>query len=144
MHPAHGEATPRGGAPHGDGTGNNSVQKRFAVKINRVVEPWFPERRVFLKSDTDTRFIRLRPVTQLAAYAVGGAVLCWAILATAIVVMDSIGSGSYREQAKRDLETYSERLDALAGQRDASVETGAGRGGGGGGGGGGAGRGEEQ
>ena len=109
-------------ARHGDGTGSDSVQKRLAVRINRVVEPWFPERRVFLKSDTDTRFIRLRPVTQLAAYAVGGAVLCWAILATAIVVMDSIGSGSYREQAKRDLETYSERLDALAGQRDARAE----------------------
>lgn len=98
------------------------MQKRLAVKINRVVEPWFPERRVFLKSDTDTRFIRLRPVTQLAAYAVGGSVLCWAILATAIVAMDGIGSGSYREQAKRDLETYSTRLDALAEQRDARAD----------------------
>ncbi|MAC81271.1 MAG: peptidase M23 [Rhodobacteraceae bacterium] len=98
------------------------MQKRLAVKINRVVEPWFPERRVFLKSDTDTRFIRLRPVTQLAAYTVGGGVLCWAILATAIVAMDGIGSGSYREQAKRDLETYSARLDALAEQRDARAD----------------------
>ena len=98
------------------------MQKRLAVKLNRVVEPWFPERRVFLKSDTDTRFIRLRPVTQLAAYTVGGTVLCWAILASAIVVMDSLGAGSYREQAKRDLETYSERLDALADQRDARAD----------------------
>ena len=95
------------------------MQKRLAVKLNRAVEHWFPERRVFLKSDTDTRFIRLRPVTQLAAYAVGGAVLSWAILATAIVVLDGLGSGSYREQAKRDLETYRHRLDVLAEQRDA-------------------------
>ncbi len=95
------------------------MQKRLAVKVNRAAERWFPERRVFLKSDTDTRFIRLRPVTQLAAYAVGGAVLSWAILATAILVMDGLGAGSYREQAKRDLETYRARLDALADQRDA-------------------------
>ncbi|MEM8728376.1 MAG: M23 family metallopeptidase [Pseudomonadota bacterium] len=96
--------------------------KRLAVKFNRLMEPWFPERRVFLKSDTDTRYIRLRPATQMAAYAVGGAVLCWAILATAIVVMDSLGSGSYREQAKRDLETYRDRLDALSVHRDARAE----------------------
>lgn len=98
---------------------DDSMHKRFAVKVNRFAERWFPERRVFLKSDTDTRFIRLRPATQLAAYAVGAAVLSWAILATAIIAMDSLGAGSYREQAKRDMETYRGRLDVLAAQRDA-------------------------
>ena len=122
MHPRQGKPAGKAGAPPWGWDRINSLQKRLAVKLNRVVEPWFPERRVFLKSDTDTRFIRLRPVTQLAAYTVGGTVLCWAILASAIVVMDSLGAGSYREQAKRDLETYSERLDALADQRDARAD----------------------
>jgi len=32
----------------------------LAVRIHSFLERRFPERRVFLKSDTDTRFIRLR------------------------------------------------------------------------------------
>jgi murein DD-endopeptidase MepM/ murein hydrolase activator NlpD len=82
------------------------------------MEKYFPERRVFLKSDTDTRFIRLRPATQLVAYAGTAAVVAWAIIATAVLLMDSIGSGNFREQAKRDQITYQERLNALSAERD--------------------------
>ncbi|MGV6847201.1 MAG: DUF5930 domain-containing protein [Marinibacterium sp.] len=98
------------------------MQKRLAVKVNRALEPLFPERRIFLKSDKDTRYIRLRPITQLAAYGTGALVLGWAILSTAIVVMDSLGAGSYREQARRDLDVYRGRLDALSEQRDARAD----------------------
>lgn len=44
--------------------------------------------------------------------------VAWAIVATAIILMDSIGAGNFREQAKRDLHAYQMRLDALADQRD--------------------------
>lgn len=98
------------------------VRTRLAIKIHAVLENHFPERRVFLKSDTDTRFIRLRPATQLAAYAGASLLVAWAIVATAILLMDSIGSGNFREQAKRDQRTYQERLNALASERDARAE----------------------
>ncbi len=45
------------------------MRSRLAIKIHSMLERLFPERRLFLKSDTDTRFIRLRPGTQLMAYA---------------------------------------------------------------------------
>ena len=98
------------------------VRTRLAIKIHTFLERKFPERRVFLKSDTDTRFIRLRPETQLLA--LGGVVLfvSWSIVATAIVLMDSIGAGNFREQAKRDQMTYRERLNALSQERDARAE----------------------
>lgn len=86
------------------------------------MERVFPERRVFLKSDTDTRFIRLRPVTQLFIGAGASAVVAWAIIATAVLLMDSIGSGNFREQAKRDQDMYQERLNALSLERDARAE----------------------
>ncbi len=86
------------------------------------MESLFPERRVFLKSDNDTRFIRLRPITQLIAYAGVSAVVAWAIIATAVLLMDSIGSGNFREQAKRDQRVYQERLNALSAERDARAE----------------------
>lgn len=78
-----------------------------------------PERRVFLRSDTDTRFIRLGPVTQLVAGGGSIAIVAWAIIATSILVMDAIGAGNFREQAKRDLQTYETRLNDLASERDA-------------------------
>jgi murein DD-endopeptidase MepM/ murein hydrolase activator NlpD len=102
--------------------GDELVRTRLAIRIHTLLERAFPERRVFLKSDTDTRFIRLRPATQLLAFTGGALVVAWAIVATAILLMDSIGSGNFREQAKRDQQTYQQRLNALSGERDARAE----------------------
>jgi murein DD-endopeptidase MepM/ murein hydrolase activator NlpD len=86
--------------------------------LNTALERWFPEQRLFLKSDSETRFIRLRPAT-LAIGAVGGSVLlAWTIIASAILMMDSIGAGSARDQAQRAGQVYEERLNALSQDRD--------------------------
>ena len=98
------------------------MRTRIAIKIHSMLERHFPERRVFLKSDNDTRFIRLRPGTQLIAFAGSALLVAWAIVATAIILMDSIGSGNFREQAKRDQRTYQARLNDLSSQRDARAE----------------------
>ena len=98
------------------------MRTRLAIKIHTVLERFFPERRVFLKSDTDTRFVRLRPSTQLVALTGSTALIAWAIVATAIVLMDSIGSGNFREQAKRDQSTYQARLSDLSAQRNGRAE----------------------
>ncbi|MGH1465742.1 MAG: DUF5930 domain-containing protein [Cognatishimia sp.] len=95
------------------------MRTRLAIKINALLERYFPERRLFLRSETDTRFIRLRPSTQLLAFAGSSFIVAWAIVATAILLMDSIGSGNFREQAKRDQETYQLRLNEISNQRDA-------------------------
>lgn len=98
------------------------VRTQLAIKTHAILEKYFPERRVFLKSDNDTRFIRLRPATQLVAFAGSAALVAWAIIATAIVLMDSIGAGNFREQAKRDQRTYQARLNDLSAQRDGRAE----------------------
>lgn len=95
------------------------MRNQVVIRLHSFLERVFPERRVFLRSDTDTRFIRFRPATQLVAFAGASAVIAWTIVATAILLMDSIGSGNYREQARRDQETYEMRLNALESQRDA-------------------------
>ena len=92
--------------------------RRIASAIDAMLEKRFPERRLFLRSDTDTRFIRLKPATQLMVAACGAAVVAWAIIATAVLFMDSIGSGNFREQAKRDQENYQLRLNTLSDERD--------------------------
>ena len=87
--------------------------------MNAFLERWFPEQRLFLRSDTDTRFIRLRPHTQLLAFTGSALLVAWAIIATAVLLMDSIGAGNFREQAKRDQRTYEDRLNYLSSERDA-------------------------
>ena len=98
------------------------MRTRLAIKIHSALETLFPERRVFLKSDTDTRFIRLRPITQLVAFTGSALLVAWAIVATAIILMDSIGSGNFRAQAKRDQGTYQARLSDLSAQRNGRAE----------------------
>ncbi|SFE33357.1 Murein DD-endopeptidase MepM and murein hydrolase activator NlpD, contain LysM domain [Sulfitobacter brevis] len=98
------------------------MRTRLAIKVHSLLESYFPERRVFLKSDNDTRFIRLRAGTQLIAFAGCTALVSWSIVATAIILMDSIGSGNFREQAKRDQRTYQARLNDLSSQRDGRAE----------------------
>jgi len=92
---------------------------RISHRINAALERWFPERRLFLKSDTDTRFIRLRPATQAAGLFGSGLVLAWAIIATAVLLMDHLGAGSAREQAQRAGRIFEARLAALSADRDA-------------------------
>ena len=94
------------------------MRTKLAIKTRAFLERHFPERRLFLKSDNDTRFIRLRSSTQFVALAGCSIMVAWAIVATAIILMDSIGSGNFREQAKRDQRTYQARLNDLSAQRD--------------------------
>ncbi len=99
---------------------------RLAYRINTTLERYFPEQRLFLKSDTETRFIRLRPATQAIAIAGGSLAVGWMILATAIILMDSISAGSGRDQALRQQALYEQRLNALSQDRDARADEAAG------------------
>ena len=87
-----------------------------------MLEKRFPEKRLFLRSEDETRFIRLTPETQLVAWTGGTLVIGWTIISTAILLMDSIGSGNFRAQAQRDQLLYEQRLNALADERDARAE----------------------
>jgi murein DD-endopeptidase MepM/ murein hydrolase activator NlpD len=94
------------------------VTGHLSYRLNAALERVFPEQRLFLKSDQDTRFIRLRPVTQAVA-AVGGALLmAWLIVASAILLMTSISAGSAREQAQLSGHIYEQRLEVLSKDRD--------------------------
>jgi len=98
------------------------LKARVLHRLHSVIERRLPEQRLFLRSDTDTRFIRLRSETQLIALTGSALVVGWAIIATAVLLMDSIGSGSIREQAKREQVAYAARLNELSAQRDARAE----------------------
>lgn len=94
------------------------MRTRLGQALHTWLERRFPEKRLFLRSDEQTRFIRLKPETQLVAWVGSGFLVAWAIVATAILLMDSIGAGNFRAQAQRDKLTYEERLNVLSEERD--------------------------
>ncbi|NIZ10817.1 DUF5930 domain-containing protein [Pseudooceanicola sp. HF7] len=98
------------------------MRKRLAIRGHALLERHFPERRLFLRSEDETRFIRLKPGTQLIAFAGSAALVAWTIIATAILLMDTIGAGNYRDQALRDQQTYQASLNAMAVERDLREE----------------------
>ena len=101
--------------------GTEPLKTRLLSKLDSLLERWFPERRVFLRTDTDTRYIRLSPLTQFGAILGVGLFVIWSIFATAFLLIESIGSGNLREQAMREQEAYEARLNTLSAERDASA-----------------------
>ncbi|WP_241963384.1 M23 family metallopeptidase [Paracoccus suum] len=77
-----------------------------------------PEQRLFLRSENGTRFVRLRPATQLAAMGGTALVFGWSIIASAILVTDAISAGSAKDQTGRAQLAFEQRLDALSAERD--------------------------
>jgi murein DD-endopeptidase MepM/ murein hydrolase activator NlpD len=104
--------------PTGETIRDELVTGHFALRLNAALEHWLPEKRLFLKSDTETRFVRLRPSTQAIALVVSVAVVAWTIVASAILMMEQVGTGSAREQAARSGEMYEQRLNDLSADRD--------------------------
>ncbi len=95
------------------------MRSRLTIRTHALIERFFPERRLFLRSDTDTRFIRLTSETQAIAFVGAVTFVGWTIVATSILMMDSIGAGNFRDQAQRDQITYQQRLNTLSAERDA-------------------------
>lgn len=98
------------------------MRQPLSHRLNARLQRIFPEQRLFLRSDTETRFIRLSPLTQFVAISGSALVIGWTIIASAILLMDSITAGNARDQAARDQQMYEDRLNAMADQRDLAAE----------------------
>ena len=95
------------------------MHNRLINKVNHLLDRAFPEQRLFLRSEDGTRFIRLSPLTQALGWTGSAAFFAWSIIATAVLLMDSIGSGNFRDQAQREKRLYEQRLQTLSEERDA-------------------------
>lgn len=95
------------------------LHKRLTARLKHALSRAFPEQRLFLRSEEGTRFFRLSSSGQLVAWVGSAVFVGWAIIATAVLLMNSIGSGTMREQVVREQLLYEERLQVLANERDA-------------------------
>ena len=88
-------------------------------RLNASLEKWLPEQRLFLRSDDTTRFVRLRPVTQMVGISGITLVFGWTLVASSFLVIDAVSSGNTRDQIQRSQAAFEERLAELQAERDA-------------------------
>ena len=88
-------------------------------RLNASLERLLPEQRLFLRSDDATRFVRLRPLTQLCGFTALTAGFGWMLVASSILAIDAVSSGSSRDQVLRTQAAFEARLDQLSAERDA-------------------------
>lgn len=90
--------------------------------MNAALERYLPEKRLFLRSDNSTRFVRLRPLAQATILTIGGAYLVFSVIATSVLFYEMIGKEDVRLSAQREQTYIEQRLSDLARQRDHSIE----------------------
>lgn len=104
---------------NGQAERDETLTNRLGRFVHTRIERAFPEQRLFLRSDSETRFIRLTSTTQFIALTGSAMVIGWAIIASAILFMSSLGAGNLRDQALREQALYEQRLNQLSVERDA-------------------------
>ena len=90
----------------------------FVDRLNAALDSRLPEKRLFLRSDFGTRFVRLGPTAQAGILTGAAALFVWTIIATSIVVFNALGAESLREQVARERQHFETRLGELAAERD--------------------------
>lgn len=95
--------------------------RHWTDRINATLERYLPEKRLFLRSEDSTRFVRLRGLPQAVILMGTGAFVAWTIVASSIVFMEAIGSTDLREQTRREQIYFERRLTELAAERDRSA-----------------------
>lgn len=94
--------------------------KAWIDSLNHALERYLPEKRLFLRSDTSTRFVRLRPVSQAVILTGTVGYMAWSLVATSILFFEVIGSNDMRASAQREQLNFETRLNEIVEQRDQS------------------------
>jgi len=79
----------------------------------------FPEKRLFIKSEAGTRFVRIGPRQHLLAGTALFVLVGWSVVATSVLVIDMVKGAGAREQALAERTLYEQRLGEMAAARDA-------------------------
>ena len=104
---------------HRHGTGSGDRQLRDTSGAPSKIGRMFPEKRMTLRSESGTRYLRLSSGVQCAAYIGSAAVVGWAMIASSLLAVDAVAG---RESGPSgDAMLFEARLDTLAAERDAAA-----------------------
>ncbi|MCW1933324.1 DUF5930 domain-containing protein [Pararhodobacter zhoushanensis] len=95
--------------------------RAFIDRLNLTLERYLPEKRLFLRSETSTRFVRLKPAAQAVILTGTAGYMAWSLIATSILFYSVVGSNDLRENARREQSYFETRLNDMAAQRDRAL-----------------------
>ena len=86
--------------------------------LRNTVTRYFPECRIFLKSDKNFRSFRLNSRLQVVLALTCAATICWTGIATAIVLINAFSIATSSHNPQVDYALYQERLQTIAKELD--------------------------
>jgi len=103
---------------HSGHPGGCLLKSRVKRKFEHFAERYFREQRLFLRSETSTRFLRLTPLTQLGVTVTTALFVGWTIFTSSVFLIDALSADGNRVQARTQQADYEARITALADERD--------------------------
>lgn len=88
------------------------------IKINALLSRHVPEQRIYLRTDTSTRYFRATPLLQTVFGVTIAVGFCWTVIATSALMLDRMSAKSGKTQAEVLQRAYEARLTELSGERD--------------------------
>ena len=86
----------------------------FLNTVNARLGRYFPEQRIYLKTESDMRYVRLTPFTQISATTILAFLFLWLLFSTTIVLIEATQSSGERDQSGRQQRLFEQRLSALS------------------------------
>lgn len=94
------------------------MKTRLKRKLHLLTEKYFSEQRLYLRTDTSTRFLRLTPATQMGLTLASVLFFGWSIFTSAAFLVTALSADSHAEQAQLLQQDYETRLNLLSDERD--------------------------
>ncbi len=88
------------------------------AKVNALLSRHVPEQRIYLRTDTNTRYFRATPLLQTVFGVTIAVGFCWTVIATSALMLDRMSAKSGRTQAEVLQRAYETRLTELSKERD--------------------------
>ena len=88
------------------------------AKVNAALSRHVPEQRVYMRTETTTRYFRASPLLQTTFGICLAFGFCWMVVATSALMLDRISNQSGRTQAQVLQRAYEVRLNELSAERD--------------------------
>lgn len=86
--------------------------------MKSALSRYFPEQRVYIRTDKSIRFITLKPSTQFFASLTAITCLLWMMIATAMIGIGKLDSPHSKHHAAHSKEAYEQRLNRISSERD--------------------------
>lgn len=86
--------------------------------MKNALNKYLPEQRIYIRTDTSTKFLTLKSNSQLFIGIVATISFSWLLIATAIIGYEMLESRSLGQQAKDQKKAYETRINKLSAERD--------------------------